>query len=316
MDSYGNIAITIDGLKLLEKLYGFTPWHNRFLFLREIVAIPCRDDSSEPCYDVTAAYHPSSLRSEKLHGTVDELGKDLAVLVLRGAIRAHEEEDRERKASASDTMPRYLSAASTPAHMDALINTDMGLGILRKGTSHVACRGLQFEECKHKAREALETALSDRFGKLTVNPTAAMGLALLELSDAMRDARELIPARQVEARFLIADRLMKEARVDKYIRRLLSDHQFVDGLVLLGMNGVVVDDSLYDVLKSFRCALQSYRRANWQDCISRLGDINSYPAPVKPYLEAAQLEAKINSENNPETKARLGPVEIEDSRII
>ena len=112
----GRVALSINGVAFLEFLYGAVGWHDYFLAISDINSISCDPPQAESsCYQIRASFSPSPLRIEPLRGTVEEIARDLAVLVLRGVVL---DNAAVWEASNKDTNSRepYLFAPSTTAH--------------------------------------------------------------------------------------------------------------------------------------------------------------------------------------------------------
>jgi hypothetical protein len=277
----------------VEESYELFGLHDYFVVIREIE--PCRPAAEEKCWRIVAQYWPSRMRPEVFIGTEDQLARDLAVLVLRGAVQNQGDVWRRTAAAREGAAPPFLMAAATPTSMTALEATARGLQILTLGREH--------PQCRKKAETKLECILlalaafqqSDELEQ-TLNPVAAFGHALIELDAAFTAARNMERELTVESHLRHAEGWTSLARQSEFLRSTMDRTDLGSGFKLLELHGIVPGDDLIHLSRRFACALANYRRANWQDCVSEINDLKGvldFPPPLQPYVEAALIDASL-----------------------
>jgi hypothetical protein len=70
---------------------------------------------------------------------------------------------------------------------------------------------------------------------------------------------------------------------------------------LLDLHGLAPGETSIDVARRFACSLADYRRANWQGCISEIGELQNFPLPLQPYVEAALIDASLTEAADDDT---------------
>jgi len=178
-----------------------------------------------------------------------------------------------------------------PGRMAALERTAVGFDVLERATTHPRCLDRSHFRCRGVARALLEEALALSENE---NPVAAFGLALIEFDESLRRARNLKPSRVVDDGLQDGHGRFTAAIRSGFVRGTMLNREFIDRLTLLKVDGIAFDDSLHTLVTNFRCAMSSYRRADWAGCSNRLEDIDSYPASLRRYLEAARFEARLH----------------------
>ena len=159
------VALSIDGLSLLEFAYSKIPsWRNRFLVFRDLKKIDCQQTSDLTCYRVFALFHPSKLRPEKFSGTPEEIGMDLANLIVRATVRNAGDLWRTSTKNSSASPP-YLLETSLPVSMSALKATAQGVAILRNGSSDSHCRSVTKNDCINLAVKQFDVAFKRSGGR-------------------------------------------------------------------------------------------------------------------------------------------------------
>ncbi len=295
----GRIALSIDGVALLEALYGAVGWTDYFLSISGIEELQCPDAK---CYRVFAHFSPSDLRTEVFEGTIEEIARNLAVLVVTGVVRRTGDLWEIEPENAQKEQP-YIFAASVPGRMKALEDTATGIEILQDGTGHPTCQSLSAAECLLEARGRFERALDEKQGGVRNNPLAAFGLALIATQEGFSNAATLKPDRAVEAKLQRASRLMKRARKSRFLREQLARSEFASQFDALQLGGLVLDKTFFDDVGKFVCTLESFRLGDWRGCLDQVGDIDAYPEPLKPYLEAATFYAELMELETAEERA-------------
>ena len=302
----GRIALSIDGVALLEELYKFVGWTDYFLSITNIEDAPCADGNTAPCYRVFAHFYPSEERTKTFEGNVDTIAHDLAVLVMRGVVRGAGDRWQVDPGNASKPRP-YVFAASVPDRMAALKAAADGIEILQAGTSHPECQRLSPVQCLQEARSLFERAIDEKRGGVRDNPVAAFGLSLVATQQGLDAASALRPDREVEAKLQEAERLMRRALTGSgFLREKLADGAFTGGLGALQLQGLVLDEEFYKTVGRFVCSLDSYRQGDWEGCLGEIGTVEDYPAPLRRYLEAARSYASLmHFEGSDERRATI-----------
>ncbi len=301
----GQIALSLNGIAVLEALYGTFGIHDYFLVVTDMGEIECLEGKDPPCLRIIAKFSPSSLRPEEFKGTLEELGQDLAVMIVRGAVSRAGNEWRQINRE-KDVSPPFLLAASTPENMSSLEATAVGMAILKMGESHPKCTAVaKREECRKRAEEAFLDAIASRLNDNVSNSPAALGLALIELDKSFSGSQSHQHAEKIETSLKKAHRWLKAARQSWYLRESIQDTSALNQFGLLKIEGVALDESLYDLVERYICALHSYRRADWQGCIDKIGDPKTYPLPIRPYIEAANLEARLHLATDPRLRVEI-----------
>lgn len=300
----GRIALSLDGVAVLEALYGIVGWHDHFLVIRELEEEECRDQVQASCYRIVAQLSPSSLRPDEFHGTISSIGRDLAVLTLRGAIRKASVDWREQN-EARETAPPFLLAASTPTRMSALEATSEGISILELGPAHRDCRQITKAACLETAQRVFERAIDQSREGTANNASAAMGLGLIEIAKALSGARDLRPDREIEQHLQSANRWITQARRSQFLRLEMARLSVTDRFDILNIDELKLDEGLFELVENYHCSLVRHRRADWHGCLERMGDLELYPAPVRPYLEAARFEARLHLAPDLETRVAI-----------
>jgi hypothetical protein len=286
----GRVALSIDGVALLEALYGVFGWYDYFLSFTNVEQIECPQSQEEPCYRVFAHFSPSEQRTETFAGTVETISSDLAVLVMSGVVRRTGAEfNRENR----DKPEPYLFAGAIPTRMSALEKTAMGIEILEDGTSHPTCQTREVPDCRDEARKFLEEALDEKKGGETDNPVAAFALSLIATQEGLDAASALSTDTIVEAKLQLAERLMKRAQKIAFLNGKLGAPGFAKRFQALQLGGQALDENFYRNVGQFVCALDAYRQADWAGCLDKIGELQSYPSPLRPYLEAAKFYAAL-----------------------
>jgi hypothetical protein len=286
--SIGDISGKLNLLAILEKSYEWFGFHDFFMVIRELEPVGCPDGAQGDCRRVVAQYWPSPMRPDEFVGTKEELGRDLAVLVLRGQVR--NKGDEWRRVAAADVAPPFLMAPETPSSMAALEATAKGMEILTLGESHPDCLDQAELACIDLAREAFRLSIER---ENTVHPAAAFGQALIELDAALRAARDLDPALTVESHLSKAEVRTSRARQSEFLRLAMDRSDLGPRFSLLDLHGLAPGETSIDVARRFACSLADYRRANWQGCISEIGELQNFPLPLQPYVEAALIDASL-----------------------
>ena len=273
------------------KLFGLIDY---YLVFRGITREQCSDVTKKDCWKITVEYFPSTMRTIELTGTREEISKDLAVVILRGALRVRD--DAWRKKAPRKAKPPYLMATDIPENMAELEATAKGIEIIRKGEPHSDCIGKSRMKCLTHAREVLNTTIGDSQGS---NPTyttmGAYGLAFIEIDAAVRAALRLAPSQTVLQHLQNAKIWTQRAITSEFLDAKLTDNSSIEPMAeFLKLSGLKPNEALIALVERFSCALTHHRVANWELCISMLEDIREFPPPLQLYLETARLDASLN----------------------
>lgn len=297
----GRIAVSIDGVALLEALYGAVGRTDYFLSIVNIEDADCVNPGVGPCYKVFARFHPSDERTQVFEGSVDEIARDLSVLVVTGVVRRAGDVWRLDPANGAQPYP-YLLAASLPPRMSALEDTAKGIEILQDGTGHPACQSFTAEDCLISARTLLERAVDEKRGGVSDNPVAAFGLSLIATQEGLDAAAAFKADRFVEAKLQQAERLMRRARKSAFVREKLAAG-FADRFKGLKLQGLALNEDFYADVGKFVCTLDAYRQADWTGCLGQVGEISDYPPALTPYLQAAKFYAELMHAQDAQARA-------------
>lgn len=283
-----NFSISYNALAILEKTYQWIGKTDYFVVIRDLQSEKCSDSGETSCWRMVAQYWPSLMRPSEFSGTKDQLARDLAVLVMRGA--AHNQGVTWRRQAARDEPPPFLLADATPNTMESLESAAKGIEILTIGESHPKCQGRSEAECLGSARAEFDLSMAlDE----SLSPAAAYGLALIELDSALRAARKLAVELEVETFLTNAEKWTVQASGSRFLRSLMKSERLATKFGLLELNGVSPGEHMIDVARRFACALAEYRRANWKSCLEQIKELEDFPAPLRPYLEAAFLDSSF-----------------------
>jgi len=294
----GRVALSIDGVALLESLYGVVGWQDFFLEISSIDKVDCEDVGDQKCYEVIAHFSPSTQRVNVVaKGQIGDLARELAVLVLRGVVFESEIAwNAENRGTGRP--PPYVPASFLPTSVAALEASATGIEILLKGQRHPAC-STQLN-CREQAKSWFEQAVASDDGE--TNPIAALGLGLIAIEEGLLAAEALKPARLVESKLNEANNYMNKVRYDDFVRDRLASKSFVNQFNALRLTGAVLDEKFFERISNFVCVLDAYRRGSWGECLAQIGDLEGYPEVLIPYLEPAQLHAKLRSATDPTEK--------------
>ena len=293
VDAKGEVGDTsfvarFDLVELLIQSYRWIGAIDYDLIIGDLDTVQC-PDGSDGCWRVVARYSPSDRFATESIGTPDELIRDLAVAMLRGAARNRGQEWKETAGKKGD-LP-FLDADAVPMSMKALEATAKGTDILRQGEQHIECLG-DPSACFVRAREYLEHGrrYTDK-----PNPAADFGLALLELDAAFSDARKLTSELDVETHLKLANLHAARALQSKFVLSFVKRNDVLTNFKLLRLEGLAPGGELIDLAQQFSCALADYRRANWKECVTKIdGNLDAVPQPLKPYLEAALFDSRLS----------------------
>ena len=289
-----SLTVKVNVLNILEESYKWFGLIDYFLVFRGITSEQCSDVTKEDCWNITVEYWPSTMRTMVLTGTREEISQDLAVVILRGALRVRD--DAWRKKAPLEATPPYLMATDIPENMAELEATAKGIEIIRTGESHSECIGKSKMDCLTHAREILNTTIGASQGsKPKYTTVGAYGLALVEIDAAVRAARRLEPSQTVLQHLQNAKIWTQRAITSEFLSANLTDNYSVESMTeFLKLSDLKPSVALIALVKRFSCALTHHRQANWEMCISMLGDIREFPPPLRLYLESARLDASLN----------------------
>jgi len=301
----GEVAVSVDGVAILQQLYGLTPWHDYFIAITEIDPDwPCPEMLTGPCYRVWASFSPSPLRTEHFEGNLESIGADLGLLVVRG-IASRDGAEWDAATHGDTSKPPFLFESEMPSRTRPLQDTATGIRILMDGPSLSVCTDT--DTCLAKAKAALLASTDVNSGGAESNPVAALGLALIETAEALDDAVALQPESVIEPKLQRAASLMTQAKRDsRYLRgQLGADNIPVDRLGALrgNLSGLVLNDDFYERMNQFICALEAYRRADWKGCLAHIGALTDYPWQLRPYLEGASYYSQLRNADTPTLRA-------------
>ena len=295
------LEIKINLLKFLEPSYKWFGFTDYFLVFSSITSAECSDKVNKVCWNVTAQYSPSTLRTIDLVGTKEEISRDLAVFVLLGALRVRD--DLWRNSLPTEVPPPFLKESAVPRSMVELAATANGIKILKDGMRHFDCMDKDSNKCLDYARTALDTKFGHSQG---YTPVAAYGLALVEIDAAIRAARRLEPSLAVIKHLQKAEKFTYTAFSSDFLSaRMESSSDNWTAPKFLELSSFHPSDSFITHVQRLSCALVHHRRANWEKSISMLEDISEFPESIRSYLEAARLDAKLNSLEGDEFSSEL-----------
>ena len=301
----GRVALSIDGIALLESLYGMVGWQDYFLEISSIDEVACESEGEENCFEVIAHFSPSRQRINiKAKGKIDELARELAFLVLRGVVFNSEVAWKEEMRETVQPLP-YVPAKLLPKSMAALEASATGIEILLKGQGYAGC-GTQ-TDCRDRAKYWFEQAVERDAGE--TNPIAALGLGLIAMEEGLLSARRMMPRRLVESKLKQANTYMSKVRYDDFVRDRLESQSFASKFAGLNLAGAVLDEKFFKQISNFVCVLDAYHRGSWKECLRQIGDLDDYPKALIPYLEPAQLHARLRSAAT-DTEKQAGKSEV------
>ena len=293
----------VDLLALLENLHTTFGYTDHFLEVKETKEKMCQDPEAEPpCWSLVVSFYTGDDKADGFAGTVTGtegvLADDLAVFVMRGLVNI---EGTAWRTATEDQRgpPPFLFAESIPETMKDLAATSTAFSILKAGCLPP---GQPRWRCLQQAQTMLTMAtarpgvssyqLADR------NPVASLGLAFLSLRDAIRHAKRDSPGHTAN----VADILMEvhnwlgSLEFSRYFWATLK-HPGPDlELPFLFHDMKVARTFLLDPpTRDVACALRDYRRADWASTLQRMVDPKHMPRPLRPYLYAAQIDARLRS---------------------
>ena len=275
---------------ILKKLYDVFGYRDYYVVIRDAAETACDDAEQSGCLRVVVQYYPSALPPSELRGPPDTLTSDIAALVMRGAVHAHDRAWAIETQADPDAVPPYMPALNTPETMEALRSAAFGLQVLREGTAHEACGGEG--ECLALAASAFAHSLDEDSQR---NAAAALGAALIEFDAALDAARSLQPVLRVEQHLRAAGDWMRKARRSDFLRARLGP-ELLDPLVLIDIDDALIADGAYQITHGFACAMAEYRRGRWGNCLKKLETMGDLPAELQPYANAAALDSRLQEE--------------------
>lgn len=289
-----HISLTLNMLALLEKTYALFGLVDYFIVFKTIEEEHCQDQHDTECWNVVVQYWPSTMRTARFSGTREEISSDLAVLVLRGALRVRDDSWRQ-SASRHDSSP-YLMEPDMPATMAELEATAKGISILTKGTVHPSCTNRDPTSCLAVAVDSLSTTTySEDKQDHTYTPVGAYGLAIVNIDSAVRAARRGDSALTVVKYLRYAELWTQRALTSDYLENKTNQQsQNHSSRSLIDLSGLRPSEHFLSLVQRFSCALLEHWRANWKTCIDHFPDLQEFPPLFRTYLEAAILDAKIN----------------------
>ena len=284
------ISLQVNALEMLQATYSVFGYSNFYIVFRSVDQVACAPGVQGKCWQIVAQYWPSLMHPERLIGNEDQLAEDLAVLVVRGALR--NEGDEWRRHAAPADPPPFIMAAETPSTMLGLEATAKGMQMLKLGKSHPECQGKSEEECIEAARALFQLSI-DR--ERTLNPVASFGAALIEIDAAQKAARRLESDVRVESHLNQAEVWANRAMQSEFLRTTVALNGDNLKFGLLDLGGLVPDPQLVDLSRRFACALADYRRAQWDGCIAKVGKPSDFPPALQPYVDAAKIDASLGA---------------------
>ena len=261
-----DVFLDVDVVPLLEQIYEWFGWTDYLLVFKTIEPKECLLRSQNKCWRVVVQYWPLFEQPNQFIGTKDSISKDLAVLVLRGALK-----------NVGEGTP-HLPAAATPKTMAELKTAATGMEILKLGTTHADCLDRGSTSCIDLARSALKASVNH---EKRLNPVAAYGLALVELHDALRAAKKLEPDLTIEHHLNNAREYTSRAAQSSFLSAAMKDGSHGNFTSLLELPDVVTPDALFELAQRFACGLAEYRRARWKNCISKIGKLSAFPESLR-----------------------------------
>ena len=228
------------------------------------------------------------MSTASLSGRVEKVYHDLAVFLLRGALTTHDNSSSDDR----DQVSPHLDAASTPENMTDLKRIATGMKFLRHNRAHPDCPNP--DDCLTRAyRHLNDRGRSTSTGTSDHNPVAAYGLALIALHGATKAARRLDSALVVENHLRNAYKFTTIANQSAFLRENRQVATTFRNAVRTG--GLVPGRSLVSTLSQFSCAMASYRRGQWHECLSVLRRLTQLPPILEPYVDAAKFDSRLNA---------------------
>ena len=294
------VTITFNVLNLLKESYELFGWIDYYVVFKTLNTVSCSEDEAEnsedeaaKCWSARVHYWPLFPRPIKLSGTSQEISRDLAVLLLHGAL--HDRDAEWRKSAASNGVPPFLMKTATPSTMHTLEAASKGFSILSRGMDHPACRRNAPFECVEAARKHLAEAKVISKDEDKFSAVAAFGLALVEMDAAFRAAHRSDSALTVVSHLREAVSWIQRASpndfLEKEIKEEMAQNKFAAFLELYGLHP---DEDFLRLVRDFSCILVEHWRENWEHCLLMLDDAIEFPQPLAPYLDAARLEAEFS----------------------
>lgn len=293
-DSSISITLTIDVLEILESSYTFFGMTDYYILFKEISTEQCAELPNHDCLTVVVQYWPSKLRTATFHGTRDEVAGDIAVLILRGALRTRD--SIWRNSAQSDDTPPFLLEPDTPETMSALRSAANGISILMAGSIHQACIDRARSYCLELATDELRKSTNiTKPNESTYNPVAAYGLALLQIANAVQSASQGDSALTVVYHLRKAELWTQRALTSDFLEEKMKHMEFStlfsNSVELAGLRP---SEEFLHLVPHFSCALLEHWRANWSTCIDMLNNLGKMPELLDVYLEAARWESELN----------------------
>lgn len=300
-----HISLTLDILTFLEKTYALIDLVDYFLVFKTIDQEDCRVPRDEKCWNVVVQYWPSTLRTERFTGTREEISSDLAVLVLRGALRVRD--DSWRQSAGRHDAPPYLMEPDMPQTMVELAATAKGISILTEGTVHPSCTNHDQSSCLAVAVDSLKRATySDNNKEHTYTPVGAYGFAIVHIDAAVRAASRGDSALTVVRHLRSAELWTQRALTSDYLESKLNQpSQHDSSSSLIELSGLRPSDHFLSLVQRFSCALLEHWRANWKTCVDHFPAVEDFPPLLRVYLESAILDAKVNHYSSDEARHLL-----------